>query len=221
MRQASWALAAFLAVASPLGALGLAKDDSFAGLRAVTPPLRMTWTADAVTAKMMGGNASFADDLGSVAFKRLKEDGVPVVDGEFDPRLAGFVSLDVWVRGVSRAEDPKDPKRVFHFEFQVFAPAQNLPGAAKDRGRVVVWERSYYGVSTTDTVQTHLRKFLALCDDFALDWSSVHYNDAPGSITPSATLGNGAPLAPPQVPPMPGTSGHFSAETSLPGPNSK
>jgi len=195
MKQASAVLLALAMTASPLGAVGLAGMDSFAGLRAVSPPFRITWNLDAVTAAQLGGSKAFADDLGTVVFKRLKAHGVPMLDGSFDPLAKPFINVDAWARGTTRPEDPKDPQRAFHFELQVFAPALDFLDGLQNNGRVLVWERSAYGVVDAADIQPAFRTFLNLCDDFAADWRSARIGDsAAGSAGAS-----GKALAKPKV----------------------
>jgi len=157
-----------------LGAIGLAQGDSYAGLRAIRPPLRITWTVDAVTARMVGGSDGFGDALASAAFKRLKAAGVPMQDGTFDPLGEPFVSMDLWARGVTGAEDPADPQRVFNFQLQVFAPAEGLKGQAGQKGRVTDWERSVYGACAAGDIKDRVRLFLGLCGQFGADWRGAH-----------------------------------------------
>jgi hypothetical protein len=168
------AFAAILMLPSLLGAVGLAQGDSYAGLRAVRTPLRITWTVDPITTRLVGGGEDFGDALGTAAFKRLKAAGVPMQDGSFDPLGEPFVSLDLWARGVTRPEDPGDPQRVFNFQFQVFAPATGLKGESKQRGRVTIWERSVYGACAADDIKDQVRLYLSLCAQFAADWQAAH-----------------------------------------------
>src|SRR5665213_2073466 len=174
MRRIVRVLAVVFSLPVSLGAIGLAGGDSYPGLRAMRPPLRITWTVDAVTVGQLGGAPGFAADLGATAFKRLKAAGVPVKDGSFDPRSAPFVSLDLWVRGATRPQESSDPQRVFNFQLQVFGPAAGLQGASKQRGRITVWERSVYGSCAAADVKDPVRTFLRLCDDFASDWRLAH-----------------------------------------------
>jgi hypothetical protein len=168
------ALIAILALPSFLGAIGLAQGDSAAGLQALRPPLRITWTVDAITTRMVGAGDGFGDALGTAAFKRLKAAGVPMQDGSFDPLEEPFVSLDLWARGVSQSEDPHDPQRVFNFQLQVFAPAKSLKGQSGRKGRVTVWERSVYGACAAEEIKDQVRLFLSLCGQFGVDWRSAH-----------------------------------------------
>jgi hypothetical protein len=168
------ALIAILVFPAFLGAIGLAQGDSYAGLGAIHPPLRITWTVDAVTTRMVGGGEGFGDAVGTAAFKRLKAAGVPMQDGSFDPLGEPFVSLDLWARGVTKAEDPGDPQRVFNFQLQVFAPAKSLKGQSGRKGRVTVWERSVYGACATEDIKDQVRLFLSLCGQFGADWQGAH-----------------------------------------------
>lgn len=173
MRSTYLALA-LLGAAASLGAVALSDEASYPGLRAAKGPLRITWTLDKPTVKQLGGSEGFEDQMASVVFKRLSNGDVPMKDGVFDPLKDAFVNLDIWTRGVSKPEDPKDPDRVFHFQFQVFAPASCLRGKAKEGGRILVWERSEYGVVPAEAVQQRFRDFLKLCDDFSADWRASH-----------------------------------------------
>lgn len=168
------ALIAIMAFPSFLGAIGLAQGDSYAGLDSLRPPLRITWTVDAVTTRMVGGGDGFGDALGTAAFKRLKAAGVPMQDGSFDPLGEPFVSLDLWARGVTKAEDPDDPQRVFNFQIQVFAPAKSLKGRSGRKGRVTVWERSVYGACAAEDIKDRVRLFLGLCGQLGADWRGAH-----------------------------------------------
>ncbi|HTA17420.1 MAG TPA: hypothetical protein VK786_06720 [bacterium] len=168
------AFIAILVFPSFLGAIGLAQGDSYAGLSALRPPLRITWTVDGVTTRMVGGGAGLGDALGTAAFKRLKAAGVPMQDGAFDPLGEPFVSLDLWARGVTKAEDPHDPQRVFNFQLQVYAPADGLKGQSGRKGRVTVWERSVYGACAAGDIKDQVRLFLGLCGLFGADWRAAH-----------------------------------------------
>jgi hypothetical protein len=173
-----------------LAAVGLAQEDSYPGLRAIQAPLRITWNLDAVTARQLGGGPAFADDVGAVVFKRLKEHGVPMRDGSFDPLAEAFVNVDAWARGTTSAEDPKDPQRAFHFELQVFAPTAAILDESQNSGRILVWERSAYGVVPKQQIQPAFRTFLNVCDDFAVDWRSAHAENGSAegaSAEPTAT----------------------------------
>jgi hypothetical protein len=184
MNTLLWMAIFLMPWAQSLGAIGLAQGDSVAALRATKAPLGITWTLDATTIRQLGGAQGFADDLGATVYKRLKLDGIPVKDGAFDPRAAAFVSLDLWARGAGTPEDVKDPRRVFNFQFQVFAPASIVRGAAKQKGRITVWERSVYGSCAAADIKDPVRTFLRLCDAFAEDWRAAH--TGPGSNPPQA-----------------------------------
>ncbi|HTB22397.1 MAG TPA: hypothetical protein VK914_06800 [bacterium] len=166
-------LAALALWAAGLHAVGLAQADSLAGLRSVHGPLRITWSVDSVSAKLAGGGPDLGDALGAAAFKRLKTAGVPMLDGSFDPSREPFVSLDLWTRGATKAEDASDPLRIFFFQFQVFAPAAALRGASKEKGRVEIWERSLYGVCDAQDIKDEVRIFLGLCGQFGADWKAA------------------------------------------------
>jgi len=167
-------IAALTLCAAGLHAVGLAKTDSYAGLRGVRQPLRITWSVDASSAKMAGGGPDLGDALGAAAFKRLKAAGVPMLDGAFDPLKEPFVSMDLWTRGGAKPEDKADPTRIFFFQFQVFAPAASLHGASGQKGRVEIWERSLYGACDAQAIKDQVRIFLGLCADFAADWKAAH-----------------------------------------------
>jgi hypothetical protein len=129
---------------------------------------------DAVTTRMVGGGDGFGDAVGTAAFTRLKSAGVPMQDGPYDPLGEPFVSLDLWARGVTKAEDPGDPQRVFNFQLQVFAPAKSLKGQSGRKGRVTVWERSVYGACAAGDIKDRVRLFLGLCGLLGADWRGAH-----------------------------------------------
>ena len=60
MRRIVRVLAVVFSLPVSLGAIGLAGGDSYPGLRAMRPPLRITWTVDAVTVGQLGGAPGFA-----------------------------------------------------------------------------------------------------------------------------------------------------------------
>jgi hypothetical protein len=179
-----------------LRAAGLIKEESYAGLSATKGPVYITWTLDDTTIRQLGGGDGFADDMGGVVFKRLRQGGVDMKDGTFDPNKVAFVNLDLWTRGVSKPEDPKDPQKVFHFQFQVFAPASILRIRSSQPGRVLVWERSVYGVAPMADIQQQFRDFLRLSNEFAVDWEETHVGDAldekagkPATVPPHSAQG--------------------------------
>jgi hypothetical protein len=169
------AFAAILAgTGAPLKAVGLNDEESYAGLAGVQGNVFMTWTMDDDSVKQLGGSDSFVDAMASLVFKRLSDGDVPMKDGTFNPDKDAFVSLDIWTRGVTAPQDFRDPQRVFHFQFQVFAPSRLLRTGSKQAGRMVVWERSEYGVVPAEAIQQRFRDFLKLCDDFSADWRAAH-----------------------------------------------
>ena len=175
----SLSFAALALWAAGLHAVGLAQGDSYAGLRAVRGPLRITWSVDGVSAKLTGGGPDLGDALGAAAFKRLKGAGVPMLAGSFNPLKEPFVSLDLWTRGAAKPEDASDPTRIFFFQFQVFAPAASLRGASKQKGRVEIWERSLYGACAAGDIKDQVRIFLGLCGQFAEDWKAAQAGSSP------------------------------------------
>jgi hypothetical protein len=178
LRRLPW-FAALALCSAGLHAVGLAKTDSYAGLRGVHQALRITWSVDGLSGKMAGGGTDLGDALGAAAFKRLKAAGVPMLDGAFDPLKEPFVSLDLWTRGGAKPEDPSDPKRIFFFQFQVFAPASSLRGGSGRNGRVEIWERSQYGACDAQDIKDQVRIFLGLCGDFGADWKAAHGGAGP------------------------------------------
>ncbi len=164
---------------SPLQPAGLIKEDSYAGLTASKGPVYITWSLDDTTINELGGDEHFAEDMGGVVFKRLQSGGVNMKDGTFDPNKVTFVNLDVWTRGLSKSDDPKDRQKVFHFQFQVFSPSTILRSKSGQAGRVLVWERSAYGVASGADIQQQFRDFLRLSNEFAVDWEQTHVGDEP------------------------------------------
>lgn len=162
-------LTALLIFSASLPAVGLAKADSLAGLRAIQGPLRITWVVDDATVKMLGVRPKFTDELASSVFARLQADNVDVKDGAFDPLGDPFISLDLWARGIEKPEDAREARRVFHFQMQVFVPASALSHRPQDKGRVLVWERSIYGTALASEVEDRLRTYLDMASDLGAD----------------------------------------------------
>ncbi len=162
-----------------LHGLGLAGPDSFSALRTLEPPLRITWTMDATTVRVLGGSHELPEEIGAAVFRRLKAQGVPMKDGAFDPGRECFVSLDLWARGADQADNPMDPQRVFNFQMQVYVPAAALKGSGGGKGRVAVWERGVYGICAREAAHAEVRTFLGLCQDFSKDWKRARSPAAP------------------------------------------
>ncbi len=163
-----------LLTASPRAAraVGLGLGDSYAALRAMRVPLGLTWSIDKATVRMLGGGRHFSDDLMLAVKHRLREAGVDVVDGTFDPLAQPYVCVDLWARGVTRPEDPSDPLRVLDFQFQVFAPAGMLRDA-RHAGRIEVWQRGIFGVCGRADLRREESVYLGLCEGFARDWRAA------------------------------------------------